>query len=149
MKKSGSRIVVISGTSSGIGKELCSLYRNAGDTVIGLSRRGGDGDCEIKADVTDYAAVERAVDDIAARYGRIDIVIANAGGGLSGATELLPLDEVQAQMSLNFTGALNLVRCALKYMQSGGKAVFISSACALFALPYRATYCASKAALNM
>lgn len=149
MKKREPRIVVISGTSSGIGKELCALYRAAGDVVIGMSRRGGDGDDDVKVDVTDYASVERAVNDVAARYGRIDTVIANAGGGLSGATELLPLDEVQAQMSLNFTGALNLVRCALKHMTAGGNAVFISSACALFALPYRAMYCASKAAVNM
>ena len=44
MKKREPRIVVISGTSSGIGKELCALYRAAGDVVIGMSRRGGDGD---------------------------------------------------------------------------------------------------------
>lgn len=148
MRKREPRIVVISGSSSGIGKELCRLYRASGDTVIGLSRRvAADGD--ISVDVTDYAAVQSAVDGIAARFGRIDTVIANAGGGLSGATELLPLEEVQAQMSLNFTGALNLVRCALKHMRAGGNAVFVSSACAIFALPYRAMYCASKAAVNM
>lgn len=148
MKSKKPRIVIVSGSSSGIGKELCALYRAAGDTVIGMSRRGGDNG-DIAVDVTDYAAVENAVNEIAMRYGGIDTVIANAGGGLSGATELLPLDEVQAQMSLNFTGALNLVRCALKHMQAGGRAVFVSSACALFALPYRAIYCASKAAVNM
>lgn len=147
-KKRERRIVVISGASSGIGKELCALYRAAGDTVIGLSRRVCcDGD--ISVDVTDHAAVERAIDGIAAEYGRIDTVIANAGGGLSGATELLPLEDIRYQFSLNFTGALDLVRCALKHMRAGGNAVFISSACALFALPYRAMYCASKAAVNM
>ncbi len=117
MKNKKPRIVIVSGSSSGIGKELCALYRAAGDTVIGLSRRGGDNG-DIAVDVTDYAAVENAVNEIATRYGGIDTVIANAGGGLSGATELLPLDEVQAQMSLNFTGAFNLVRCALKHMQA-------------------------------
>lgn len=140
-------VVVISGSTSGIGKALCELYRAAGDIVIGLARTATGSD--IAVDVTDFEATRRAVDGIAKEYGAIDVVIANAGGGLSGATELLPLDEVQKQIDLNFTAALNLVRCALAYMRSGGRAVFISSACALFALPYRAVYCASKAAINM
>ncbi|MDE6029040.1 MAG: SDR family NAD(P)-dependent oxidoreductase [Clostridiales bacterium] len=141
------RVVIITGSTSGIGKELCRLYRNDGHIVVGLARSAVEPD--IAADVTDLEAVRRAVDEVYARYGRIDTVIANAGGGLSGATELLPIEQIQRQMDLNFTAALNVVRCALGYMQSGGNAVFISSACALFALPYRAMYCASKAAVNM
>ncbi|MBD5131111.1 MAG: SDR family NAD(P)-dependent oxidoreductase [Clostridiales bacterium] len=149
MKEATQKIILISGTTSGIGKELKALYRAAGDTVIGLARTADPADGDIAVDVTDFAEVVRVVDGIINKYGRIDTVIANAGGGLSGATELLPLDEVQKQIDLNFTGALNLARVALKGMTRGGKVVFISSACALFALPYRATYCASKAAINM
>ncbi|MDE7165257.1 MAG: SDR family NAD(P)-dependent oxidoreductase [Clostridiales bacterium] len=141
------KVVIISGCTSGIGKELCRLYREAGHTVVGIARSAAEPD--IQADVTDYNAVKAAVDEAYARYGRIDTVIANAGGGLSGATELLPIDQVEKQMALNFSGALNLVNSALSYMKEGGSAVFISSACALFALPYRAMYCASKAAVNM
>ncbi|MDE7108002.1 MAG: SDR family NAD(P)-dependent oxidoreductase, partial [Clostridiales bacterium] len=115
--------------------------------VVGIARTAAAPD--IAADVTDLDAVKQAVDGVCARYGRIDTVIANAGGGLSGATELLPIEQVQNQIDLNFTAALNLVRCALTYMKSGSNVVFISSACALFALPYRAMYCASKAAVNM
>lgn len=147
-KRNNPKVVIISGCTSGIGKELCRLYREAGDTVIGLAR-SACGEDDIAIDVTDYDGVVKAVDGMAEKYGRIDTVIANAGGGLSGATELLPLDEVQKQLSLNFTGALNLVRAALKYMERGSNAVFVSSACAIFALPYRAMYCASKAAVNM
>lgn len=142
------KVVIISGASSGIGKELCELYRSAGDIVVGLSRHA-EGDDHLDVDVTDYNRTKAAVDLIARTYGRIDTVIANAGAGLSGATELLPLEEIEYQMSLNFTGALNLVRAALSHMKRGGNAVFISSACALFALPFRAVYCASKAAVNM
>lgn len=147
MNKQSAKVVVISGCTSGIGKELCRLYREEGHTVVGISRTAVLPD--IAADVTDHAAVKSAVDAVYLRYGRIDTVIANAGGGLSGATELLPMEDVQNQIDLNFTGALDLVRCALGYMKKGGNAVFISSACALFALPYRAVYCASKAAVNM
>ncbi|MDE7464598.1 MAG: SDR family NAD(P)-dependent oxidoreductase [Clostridiales bacterium] len=140
--------VVITGCTSGIGKALCELYRAAGDTVVGLSR-SADGEDDVAVDVTDTAALREAIGGIGRKYGRIDTVIACAGGGLSGATELLPIEEIQKQIDLNFTGALETVRAALEYMQPGGRAVFISSACALFALPYRAMYCASKAAVNM
>ena len=147
MSKTAKKIVIISGCTSGIGKELALLYRQSGHTVIGLSRTAAEPD--IAVDVTDYAAVQSAVQCVFERYGRIDTVIANAGGGLSGATELLPTEEIEHQIALNFTGALNLVQCALSHMERGGNIVFISSACALFALPYRAMYCASKAAVNM
>ncbi len=147
-KRNGeNRVAVISGSTSGIGKELCRLYREAGYTVIGIARTAVSPD--IAADVTDYDAIRTAVDKIAERYGGIDVVIACAGAGLSGATEMLPIDKIEAQTDLCYIGAVNLVQAALKYMSSGGRVVFISSACALFALPFRATYCASKAAVNM
>lgn len=146
MKKS-KQIVVITGSTSGIGRKLCELYRAAGDEVVGIARRATPPD--IAADVTDFSALRAAVDEVGERYGRIDTVIACAGGGLSGASELLPLEEVEKQMALNFTGALETARAALGFMGVGGKVAFISSACALFALPYRAMYCASKAAINM
>lgn len=141
------KVVVISGCTSGIGKELCALYRADGNTVIGIARSAVEPD--VKGDVTDFESIRAAVDEIGGKYGRIDTVIACAGGGLSGATELLPIEQVQNQTDLNYTGALNLVQASLKYMGEGGKVVFISSACALFALPFRATYCAAKAAVNM
>ncbi len=140
-------VVVISGSTSGIGKELCELYRADGYTVIGLARTAVAPDMAV--DVTDYAAVRNAVSEIAQMYGRIKTVVACAGGGLSGATELLPVEAVENQISLNFTGALNLVQAALGFMDKGANVVFISSACALFALPFRATYCAAKSAVNM
>lgn len=147
MKKRDARIVVISGSTSGIGKALCEMYRADGNTVVGMARTAvGD---DIAVDVTDRDALVRAVDSIGQKYGRIDTVIACAGAGLSGATELLPTEDIERQISLNFTGAVTLVQAALKYMKKGGHVAIISSACALFALPYRAVYCASKAAVNM
>ena len=141
------KIIIITGCTSGIGKRLCELYRNDGHIVIGMARTAVVPD--IAVDVTDYEAVRTAVKSIAEKYGRIDTVVANAGGGLSGATELLPIADVEKHVALNFTGALNVVQASLEFMERGGNAVFISSACALFALPYRAMYCASKAAVNM
>ena len=74
MKKSKPRVVIISGSTSGIGKELCRLYRERGDVVVGMAR-SADGD-DIAVDMTDSDAVAAAVETVAARYGRIDTVIA-------------------------------------------------------------------------
>ncbi len=142
-----SKVAVITGCTSGIGKELCALYRADGYEVVGMARTAVAPD--IAVDVTDCDAVKAAVDEAAARYGHIDVAIACAGAGLSGATELLPINEVKHQTELCYTGALWFADCVLKHMGRGGKLIFISSACAIFALPYRATYCASKAAVNM
>lgn len=144
---SGGKVIVITGTTSGIGSELKRLYESRGDTVVGIARKAAPPD--FAADVTDAGEMERVFSEIGNAYGRIDTVIANAGGGLSGATELLTDEQIENQIELNFTGALRTVRCALRYMQKGGRVVFISSACALFALPFRAMYCASKSAVNM
>lgn len=152
MRKKGraaSGVIIITGCTSGIGKALCELYRASGATVVGMARTADEAAGDMAVDVTDPDAVKRAVTEAGNRYGKIDTVIACAGGGLSGATELLPTEEIERQTALNYTGALETVRAALGFMESGGKAVFISSACALFALPFRATYCASKAAVNM
>lgn len=141
------RVIVITGTSSGIGAELKKRFAAAGDTVIGLCRRPGEGD--IRCDVSDEAQVKAAFDEIAARHGRIDMLINNAGLGLSGATELLPADDVRRVMDVDFYGTYRCCRAALPHMERGGKIVNISSACALFALPFRSVYCAAKAAVDM
>lgn len=148
-KNNSDKVVIITGCTSGIGKRLCELYRSDGYTVVGMARSADESVGDVKVDVTDLVGLRDAVESVGKRYGGIDTVIACAGGGLSGATELLPIEEIQKQTDLNYIGAIETVRVALGFMKKGGKAVVISSACALFALPYRATYCASKAAVNM
>lgn len=141
------KIIVITGTSSGLGARLKEQYRAAGATVVGLCRRPGEGD--IACDVSDESAVKAAFDEIASRYGRVDLLVNNAGLGLSGATELLPARDVRYVTDVDYFGTYYCCKYALPLMGRGGKIVNVSSACALFALPYRATYCAAKAAVNM
>lgn len=147
MKKNG-RIVVISGASSGIGKLLKKLFVQNGDTVIGLSRRA-EGENDIALDVTDLNACEETVNKIKEKYGGVDILVNNAGVGISGAAEYLDPEDFDRVNRTNYYGVWNLSRTMLKIMGRGGKIVNISSACALFALPFRCVYCASKAAVNM
>lgn len=141
------KIVVITGATSGIGAELFALYSSRGDTVINLSRSA----CEpngIAVDVTHTDELRAAVESIVNRYGRIDEIVANAGLGLSGATELISEQSERYQFDVNFFGAVEFIKACLPHMSSGGKVVVISSACALFSLPFRAYYCASKSAVR-
>lgn len=144
------RIVVITGGTSGIGKGMAEMFREYGDTVCVLAR-SCDPTVEnnFVCDVSDDGAVKKAFGAIAQRYGKIDILINNAGFGISGAMELLPKEGTQKNMDVNFFGSLYCAQEALHFMTRGAKIINISSACALFALPFRAMYCASKAAVNM
>lgn len=141
------KIVVITGTSSGIGAELKRLCIEAGDTVVGLCRRPSEGD--IYCDVSDEASVKAAFDEIAKVYGRVDVLVNNAGLGVSGATELVPVKDARQVVDVDFYGTYFCCCAALPLMDKGAKIVNISSACALFALPFRSVYCAAKAAVNM
>ncbi len=152
MAKSSSakKIVVITGGSSGIGKKLAQKYIESGDTVINLSRTKSGLEClDIVCDLIDMQSIKNAVDIIKSQYSNVDLLINNAGKGISGATELLQLDQINQVIELNYTGALFLTQNLLQIMKPKSKIVNISSACALFALPYRGVYCASKSAMNM
>ena len=144
------KTVVISGTSSGLGKELRKLFAENGDTAVCVSRTNPDGfDNFFKCDLTDKSAVDEVCKNIGEKFGNVDILINNSGVGLSGATELLPSDKVENVLDLDYLGSLRLSQGILPFMKKGAKIVNISSACALFPLPYRSVYCSAKAAVNM
>lgn len=140
--------IVITGGTSGLGKALKEKFENSGDTVIILARTA-DGNNSIKCDVGVKSDVENAFAEIKQKYGKIDMLINNAGYGLAGVTELLPVEESTKIFNVNFFGALYCIQSALPLMSENAKIINISSACALFALPYRSLYCASKAAVSM
>jgi len=133
-----------------MGKELVGLFEAAGDTVIGLSRSNPENKPNhIKCDVSELSSIENAAEEITQKYGRVDLLINNAGLGISGATECLPDEDIRHVMDTDYLGALRLSRAMLRLMPPSGKIVNISSACALFPLPYRGVYCSAKAAVSM
>lgn len=140
--------IVITGGTSGIGKALSEKFLKQGANVIVLARSVKD-EKGIKCDLSDEADVKKAFMEIEKKFGRIDILINNAGYGISGATELISSDEAKKIFDVNFFGTLFCIQNALPLMQKGGKIINISSACAFFALPFRALYCASKSAVSM
>lgn len=140
------KIVVISGATSGLGKALAEKFIADGDVVCNLARSCEESDTAYKCDVSDEWQVNRAVDAIGARYGRVDILINNAGVGISGATEFIPVEDIKRAMDISYFGALYLTRACLKYMSSGARIIFMSSIAGLTAIPFRSVYCSVKAA---
>ena len=140
--------IVITGTSSGMGKILAENYRKKGHTVIGLSRTKTT-ENDIICDVSNIDSVENAFKIISEKFENIDLLINNAGYGISGATELINSENANQIFNVNFFGVLNCSKYALKLMKKGSRIVNISSVCAIFPLPFRALYCASKASVNL
>ncbi len=142
------KVVVITGASSGIGKALYQKFENAGNVVINLSRSENLNINSIVCDVSKPEQVKEAFAKIENDYKKIDLLINNAGFGLSGITELVSPEKAEEILNTNFLGALYCSQNALKLMGKNSRIVNISSATALFPLPYRTLYCASKAALS-
>ena len=141
------KIAVITGGTSGLGKELKRLYENDGYTVCNLSRSCDDEERdEYRCDVTDEAQVNAAVEKIAKKYGRIDALINNAGAGLLGATELVDTAAVRRVFDVSYYGALHVTRACLPHMMRGGRIAFICSIAAFIPVPFRSVYSSAKAA---
>lgn len=145
------KTVVITGASGGIGYQTAKIFVEEGYTVYGLSRKAGDlpGVRYISTDLTDEDSVKAAFVKINSEAGAVNILINNAGSGISGAIEFTDLSDAQYQLDLNFFGTVRCIKHALGIMrQTGGNIVNISSVAGVFALPFQAFYSASKSAVN-
>lgn len=146
------KVVVISGGSSGIGKSTASLFAERGWCVFELSRHGvsQDGIIHVDCDVRDTASTQKAVANVLAQTDHIDVVISNAGFGISGSVEFTDIAEAERQMDVNFMGAVRFTQAVLPQLrrQRFGRIIYTSSVAALLAVPYQAFYSASKAAIN-
>ncbi|MEA4912826.1 MAG: SDR family oxidoreductase [Oscillospiraceae bacterium] len=146
------KVVVITGGSSGIGRSAAALFAGAGYTVYELSRSGRDTDLarHITADVTQTPSLCAAFRSVFEREGRLDVLVCNAGMGISGPVEGTTDEAAQRQFDVNFFGAFRCVREALPYLRESGDAhiVTLSSVAAPLPIPFQAFYSASKAAVN-
>lgn len=146
------KVLVITGGSSGIGKATAERFAREGWRVFELSRHGEShgGIVHIYCDVTDPVSSRSAIECVLQHTDHIDVLISNAGCGISGSIEFTPPEEAHRQMDVNFFGALNTVQAVLPQMrkQQYGRIIFTSSVAAEVAIPYQAFYSASKAAIN-
>jgi NAD(P)-dependent dehydrogenase (short-subunit alcohol dehydrogenase family) len=146
-------VVLITGISSGFGLESARLLASKGHKVYGTVRREVeklDGVNYLFADVTDREAVQRAVDEVITREGRLDAIVCNAGMGVGGPIEFTSPEDARRQIETNFGGAVSLIQAALRPMrtQRSGRIICVSSIGGLMGLPYQAFYSASKFALE-
>lgn len=152
-KQTEQKTAVLTGGSSGIGRVLLQKLLKNGYRAVCISRSApNEEDPSVDffaCDLSDGDALKSVACAILQKYPKIDLLINNAGLGISGATELLPEEKIRYVMEVDYFAVLNLTRALLPAMQRGSKIVNISSACALFALPYRNVYCSAKAAVNM
>ena len=147
-----SKVCVITGGTSGIGKCTAQAMLEKGYTVYELSRRaqGIEGLHHIVADVTDEQTLAAAINEILQREDHIDVVINNAGFGISGAVEFTKTEDAQHQLDVNFFGMVRMNRQVLPIMrkQGYGRIVNLSSVAGALAIPFQTSYSASKAASN-
>ena len=145
------KIAIVTGGSGGIGRCTAAALRDAGCTVYELSRRENGTDCavHIQADVTKEDTLRAAVDFVLAQEDHIDVVINNAGFGISGAAELTDTRDSHAQLELNVFGTDNVTRAVLPHMraQGGGRIVCMSSIAGIVPIPFQLWYSVSKAAI--
>lgn len=146
------KVIIVTGASSGIGKETAFVLAEMGHRVYDFSRRDfADEKIEhIKVDVTNEENVIAATKEVYEKEGRIDIVINCAGYGISGAVEFTETSDAKRQFDVNFFGTVNVNKAVIPYMrkQKCGRIVNISSVAAVAHIPFQTYYSASKAALE-
>lgn len=152
-----SRIVVITGASSGYGKATAKAFKNNGDTVIMVARnfeklenarKEIGGDLAISMDVTKPEAWDMLVKTVKESFGRLDILVNNAGGGIT-IKEVADqsIDEIDAVIKLNLNSVIYGCRAFAGMMQAqkNGTMINISSVCARQCWPTWSVYAAAKA----
>ncbi|MFF3323894.1 SDR family oxidoreductase [Streptomyces sp. NPDC002889] len=157
-----SKVVLITGTSSGIGLAAAVAAAQAGWLTVATLRDTGRADALRKAaaeagveldirqlDVTDEASVAAAIDGVIADHGRLDAVINNAGAGHLGTLENESVAEVRKVMEVNFFGVLHVSKAALPHLRaSGGRLITVTSVGGVIGQPFNEAYCAAKFAVE-
>jgi len=149
------KVVLITGGSSGIGKAIGEFLFHKGFIVYGTSRNPEKITNSIfpllALDVRNTESIKDAVAKVIALSGRIDVVINNAGVGITGPLEEIPTAEIKNNFETNFFGPIEVMKAVLPQMRSqkSGLIINITSIAGYMGLPYRSVYSASKGALEL
>lgn len=162
------QVVLITGASSGFGRLIAetlvrqnfhvfATMRNvngknatAAQEMRELAKREPTALQVLELDVTDDGSVERAVSEVAAKGGRIDVLVNNAGFGITDLVETVPMPQAQRQFDVNVFGILRMNRAVLPHMkrQKSGLLLHVSSGAGRVVIPGMGLYCASKFAME-
>jgi NAD(P)-dependent dehydrogenase (short-subunit alcohol dehydrogenase family) len=149
------KVVLITGGSSGIGKSIGEYLHQKDFIVYGTSRNPEKITNSIfpllSLDVRNTESINEAIAKVITVSGRLDIVINNAGVGITGPLEEIPTEEIKNNFETNFFGPIEVMKAVLPQMrlQKSGLIINITSIAAYMGLPYRSVYSASKGALEL
>lgn len=150
-----SKVVLITGASSGIGEAIAQHLVNQSYIVYGTSRKPKSdiqsGVYMLTLDVTKPATITSAINTLLDKEGKIDYLINNAGMGITGPLEETPDNEIRRVFETNYFGALEVIKAVLPTMraQRSGMVINITSIAGYMGLPYRGIYSATKGALGI
>ncbi|MCM4168345.1 Cyclopentanol dehydrogenase [Arenibacter antarcticus] len=150
------KVVLVTGGSSGIGKSIGIYLKSKGYKVYGTTRNltnySNFKEFDLlELDVRNPDSVKRSVTELIAKEGRVDVLVNNAGIGITGPIEETPHEEILKAFDTNFNGPLHVSKAVLPYMrkQGSGLIINITSIAGYMGLPYRGIYSASKGALEL
>ncbi|MCX6703412.1 MAG: SDR family oxidoreductase [Candidatus Zambryskibacteria bacterium] len=152
------KTIFITGTSSGIGRATVKYFLDKGWNVIATMKspekevefKNSDALLLEKVDVTDSNSIASAFNAGIKKFGKIDVIVNNAGYGLLGPLENTTEEQVRAQFDVNVLGTVNTIRSALPHFREnkGGKIINIASMLGRITLPFMSIYAASKHAVE-
>ena len=148
-----SKIIVISGASSGIGKTAAEFFHNQGNKVIGLSRsypKESYAYDYVLADLSDVESVDNAVKEIIKKYKYIDVLINCAGIGISGAVEHTTLEEAKKIFDVNVIGQFYITKKFIPFLRESekGKIINVGSVAGELTIPFQTFYSMTKSAMH-
>lgn len=150
-----SKVVLITGGSSGIGKSIGEYLTEHGFSVYGTSRNPDNYPNSkfpiVALDVTKPEKISSCIETVLSSTSKIDVLINNAGAGITGPIEEIPDAEIKRNFETNFFGPINVIKAVLPSMrlQNSGLIINITSIAGYMGLPYRGVYSASKGALEL
>ena len=150
------QVVLVTGASSGLGKSIAFHLHDLGYKVYGTSRNPKQYSDSfpfalLQLDVTQSESISKLILEITQHETSIDVLINNAGVGITGPVEETSLDAMRANFETNFFGPLAMIQAVLPTMRKHtfGKIINITSIAGYMGLPFRGAYSASKGALNI
>ena len=150
-----SKVILITGGSSGIGKAVGEYLQEKGCIVYGTSRNpeqvSGSKFKLVALDVRNSTSIQQCIQKVITEAGRIDVLINNAGVGITGPLEEIPLTEIKNNFDTNLFGPIEMMQSVLPHMraQRQGLIINVTSIAGYMGLPFRSIYSASKGALEL
>ena len=145
-------VIIITGASSGIGYETAKFLSLKGHKVYGLSRSNFEDEhfINLSCDITDYERVKECFEEIYKKEGRIDVLINNAGIGISGAVEYSKNSDIKKIFDVNVLALINACKLIIPYLRINGKGkiVNVSSVASSVPIPFQAFYSSTKSAVQ-